>query len=241
MPVSRGRVGLLLLSVACLALFVGLAAWQVERRACKHALIAQVDARIHAEPVEAPGPDHRPTTQDAYRRVQATGRFIAGRDTFVRAATDLGSGYWVMTPLRRPDGTIVLINRGFVSGDDRSRIADVTTEPATAPATGLATITGLLRLSEHGRGFLSHDDPATDRWVTRDVDAIAKARGLQRVAPYFIDADAGPVEAPPRTRPVGGLTVVAFSDNHLLYAIVWSVLALVCLVAVVRVIRHPPA
>ena len=46
---------------------------------------------------------------------------------------------------------------------------------------------------------------------------------MSRTAPYFIDADATPN---PGGWPVGGLTIVAFPDNHLVYAITWYVLAL---------------
>ena len=38
---------------------------------------------------------------------------------FARAGTELGDGYWVMTPLAQDDGTVVLVNRGFVPADKR--------------------------------------------------------------------------------------------------------------------------
>jgi cytochrome oxidase assembly protein ShyY1 len=50
------------------------------------------------------------------------------------------------------------------------------------------------------------DDPVADRWFSRDVAAIAAARGLNDVAPFFIDADAAP---DPGGAPLGGPTVVA--------------------------------
>ncbi|GJD73206.1 SURF1 family protein [Methylobacterium goesingense] len=216
--------GLVILGILGLALVAGLTAlgtWQVQRRAWKHALIAQVEGRIHADPAEAPGPAEwtgLTPEADAYRRVRATGRLRHDRETLVQAVTDLGGGFWVMTPLERADGTILLINRGFVPADRR--------DPASRPepgGTGPTTVTGLLRLSEPGGGFLRKNDPAGGRWYSRDVAAIAEARGLTRAAPYFIDADATPN---PGGWPVGGLTIVAFPDNHLVYAITWYVLAL---------------
>ena len=84
------------------------------------------------------------------------------------------------------------------------------------------TVTGLLRASEPGGGFLRANDPARDRWYSRDVAAIARARGLGEVAPFFIDADATPN---PGGYPVGGLTVVAFRNDHLVYALTWFGLA----------------
>jgi surfeit locus 1 family protein len=88
------------------------------------------------------------------------------------------------------------------------------------------TITGLLRASEPGGGFLRANDPATDRWFSRDTAAIGRARGLSRVGGFFIDADATPN---PGGYPVGGLTVIKFRNAHLVYALTWFGLAVLCL------------
>lgn len=245
-PAAAGRRGaayylLLLLLVSLAAGFGALAVWQVERRAWKHALIERVDERVRAPVVEAPGPSRWPAigrVDDEYRHVVASGTWIAGHDTFVRAVTVFGSGFWTLTPLRRTDGTVVLVNRGFVSDDRRARVA------TTPPSDGPVRIVGLLRMSEPGGGFLQRNDPAADRWFSRDVAAIATRRNLSAVAPYFIDADADPdgIEAAAaRGGPVAGLTVVAFTDNHLLYAAIWSVLAAMCVAAAHLLMRRPPS
>jgi surfeit locus 1 family protein len=54
------------------------------------------------------------------------------------------------------------------------------------------------------------------------VAAIAASQRLHNVAPYFIDAERKPGDASP---PVGGLTVVDFPNNHLVYALTWGTLA----------------
>ena len=75
-------------------------------------------------------------------------------------------------------------------------------------------------LSEPGGAFLRTNDPAADRWYSRDIAAIAARRELGRVAPYFIDA------SDPRSGwPRGGLTVVRFRNSHLVYALTWFGLA----------------
>ena len=94
-----------------------LGTWQVERLAWKRDLISKVDARAHAAPVPAPRAAEWPalTPDNAeYRRVSASGSYLYDKQTLVQAATELGSGYWVMTPLRLDSGDIVLVNRGFV-------------------------------------------------------------------------------------------------------------------------------
>ena len=202
---------------------VALGVWQLERRMWKHELIAAIETRVHAPPVAAPGPDRwgRVTAaKDAYRRVTATGQFRHDRETLVQAVTDRGAGYWVMTPLETPDFTL-LVNRGFVPKGRSDTAAR-----AAGNVAGTTTVTGLLRISEPDGAFLRSNDPAADRWYSRDVAAIAKARGLDKSAPYFVDADSA---ANPGGYPVGGLTVIRFADNHLVYALTWFALAVLAL------------
>ena len=173
-----------------------------------------------AAPVPPPGPAawSRVTAQsDAYRRVRVAGVFQNDRETLVQAVTDLGPGFWVMTPLRTASGEEILVNRGFVPPD---RAAAATRTPGLP--IGPLTVTGLLRISEPHGGFLRANQPALGRWYSRDVAAIARARDLPNVAPYFIDADATPT---PGGWPCGGLTVIRFHNSHLVYALVWFALA----------------
>ena len=227
MKLRRAVPAALLLMLA--AGFVALGIWQVERRAWKHALIDAVATRSTAAPVAAPAPGVAVSAEgDAYRHVRVTGRLLHDRETLVRAVSDLGSGYWVVTPLDTGRFT-VLVNRGFVPPDRR----DAATR-AAGNAAGQVTVTGLLRVTEPGGGFLRSNDAAADNWYSRDVAAIAAARGLSNPAPYFIDADAAPN---PGGWPRGGLTVLRFSDNHLGYALTWFALALLSLGAIWLVLR----
>ncbi len=128
------------------------------------------------------------------------------------ALTARGPGAWVLTPLMSSQG-IVLVNRGFVPNDN--------TVGRDKPM-GEVTITGLLRLSEPKGRFLRPNQPALERWYSRDVTALAAARGLGAVAPFFVDAEAYDVEG----YPIGGLTVVQFRNTHLIYALTWFGLAM---------------
>lgn len=193
--------------VALVLLFAGLGVWQVERLQWKRALIAQVEARLAAAAV--PPPAGAGEAQE-YTRIVAEGRWVQGRDVYVQAVTELGGGYWVMTALDTAAGRI-LVNRGFVPPDRRGRVA-----PPVEPV----RLGGLLRLTEPGGGFLRANDPAADRWYSRDVAAIAAAKGLGRVAPWFLDAGANGDDWPR-----GGLTVVRFRNAHLQYALTWFAMA----------------
>jgi len=224
---ARLGAAVILISIAALASAVVLGAlgvWQVKRLFWKLDLIERVERRVNADPVAVPGPsawgDLTPDVSE-YLKVRATGRFLRGKETLVQAVTDLGAGYWVLTPLETTQGFTLLVNRGFVPAERRDVAAR-----AEAAIDGETTVTGLLRVTEPGGGFLRRNDPAGDRWYSRDVGAIASARGLHETAPYFIDAGAAP---DPGAVPVGGLTRVTFANNHLVYAVTWFTLALMAL------------
>ncbi|MGO7956318.1 SURF1 family protein [Rhizobium leguminosarum] len=221
-------VCLVLLAAALSAL----GTWQVERLAWKRDLVARVDQRVHAPPVPAPAQaDWKKVdaTDDEYRRVTAVGTLANDKETLIYASTALGPGYWVMVPLTLADGTSILVNRGFVPTERR--------DPATrreGQPSGPVEITGLMRMTEPKGSLLQSNDVAADHWYSRDVAAIAEKRDVSAPAPYFIDADA---TANPGGLPVGGLTVIAFPNNHLLYAITWYGLAAMVLALLVFILR----
>ncbi|MCM2293230.1 SURF1 family protein [Allorhizobium sp. BGMRC 0089] len=227
------KLGLILFLLFATIVFVGLGVWQVQRLGWKEALIARVDSRIHATAQPAPAQAQWPEItrdKDEYRHVKVTGIYLNQDERLVYASTDLGPGYWVVTPLKQADGSYVLINRGFVPLDKK--------DPATRPGSQIdkaVTVTGLLRMSEPGGGFLRANKPDQDRWYSRDVVAMARKDGLAPVAPYFIDADKS---ATSDTLPVGGLTQVHFPNNHLQYALTWFAMAIMSLGFVVYILRY---
>lgn len=223
--VGKRRVGAARLvfagALALIALVAaGLGVWQVQRRSWKLNLIARVEARIHAEPVAAPGAVEWPLLDAAdaeYRRIVLQGRYIDSPETLTMAVTERGPGFWVLAPFRSEAGFTVLVNRGFVPEDKRGP------EDRRPVAGEQARVVGLLRLTEPGGGFLRANDPAGGRWYSRDVAAIASARRLGVIAPYFVDADA---VSEPGPLPQGGMTQISFRNAHLVYALTWFCLAL---------------
>jgi surfeit locus 1 family protein len=195
----------------------------VRRLHWKHDLIARVDARVHAAPVDLP-PASRltsasPGTLD-YLRVRLSGTYAGSQTALVRAATDLGTGYWTMTPMRLEDGRTVWVNRGFVPAGTTAAQAGKGT-----PA-GPVEVVGLVRSSEPGGSLLQSNRPQDDRWYSRDVVALSQARKTGPTAPVFVDAQTETASAPAGPpSPVPGLTVIRFPDNHLQYALTWFALA----------------
>ena len=221
--------------------FVGLILlgnWQVRRYHLKLKIAHDIATRVHAPPVDSPGPAQWPRVADGdlqYLHVTLRGRFI-GSQTLVRGSSSKGYGYWAMAPLRTDRGFIVLVNRGYVAPEPSGM-------PATAkiePPRGEVTLTGLLRLTEPRGGFLRHNQPEKDLWYSRDVAAIAAAAHLpaDQVAPYFVDAEASTANTAAPNWPMPGLTSIHLYNHSFGYAVTWYLLALGTLLAMGVVIRH---
>lgn len=255
----------LLIASMAFAGFCALGIWQVERRAWKLDLMDRVAQRIHAPavaPLERGDWNTISASRDEYRRVRLRGTYLHAQSALVQASTILGTGYWVMTPLRLDDQSVVLVNRGFVPQAQRNG----PWRHRQAP-TGEVTLTGLIRLTEPRGGFLRDNRPEENRWFSRDVQQIGQSRGLSQLAPYFVDADgpgassvpgmpaatpsnggepalatatsaSGQLHIADEHLPVAGLTVVSFSNNHLMYAITWFGLAILVILAVCYVWRE---
>lgn len=214
-----------LAALAGVAVLVTLGLWQLDRREWKNDLLARIEARIHAPPGDVVAEADWPAwdaAEDEYRRVRVAGVFAHDKATLVRGNAprdrqgNVRAGFFVLTPLMRDDGSTLLVNRGFVPEELR----DPARRPGSQPG-GRVSVTGLMRASQARGPFVPEDDPQKGEWFTRDIAAIAATRGLTRVAPFIVDADASTTAAWPR----GGLTVVSFPNNHLEYALTWFGLA----------------
>jgi surfeit locus 1 family protein len=225
-PPRRSWLGLLLPALLAFSVLIGLGTWQVERKAWKEALIATLTERLAAPPQALPAPatwQNLDPASDEYRRVKFTALFDNAAEALIYGAASAfrpdvsGPGYWVFTPARLTDGSLVLVNRGFVPEDRK--------EPksrAGGQISGPVEIAGALRWPDTRHWFTPNDDAAHNLWFTRDPRAIAAAKGLGAVAPFFVEMEA-PV--PPGGLPSPGKIVVNLPDNHLQYAITWYGLA----------------
>ena len=208
-----------------LAILLALGLWQLERKAWKEDLIAQIEARAHGAPgeivPEAQWPEWRAAT-DEFRHLRVTGTFLHEKEIAVHGLlSQRGSalqGFYVFAPLRLPSGANVLVNRGFVPGELRDPARHGQPQPA-----GETTVSGLVRAPEVRGWFMPENQPGRDEWFIRDVAQMAEARGLERVAPFWIDADPVP-NATGWPRP--GQTNLTIPNNHLGYALTWFGIAL---------------
>ncbi|GAA4657900.1 SURF1 family protein [Bartonella pachyuromydis] len=222
-----------MLCVCFFLLFSALGVWQIQRLNWKTNLIASANQRVHLPPIKAPSQNqwsHITFEKDEYQPVVITGQFLTDKNIFVIAIAQDTTGYWVLTPLQTADNSLTFINRGFIPMDARHDFQNSEQSQTNAPPhqnsvtqTKQTTIIGLLRMSERNGFFPRKNNPDKNLWYTRELPAMAEKLGLSTVAPYFIDA--GEKTAMQGALPIAGLTVVQFSNNHLVYAITWFTLA----------------
>lgn len=241
---SRSTFTKAVLALAGIALFISflsLGTWQVQRRAWKLDLIERIDQRVHTSSVAAPAAADWPRVgkeTHEYLPVTVQGRWLEGRSVLTQAVSELGAGFWLLTPLQQADGTQVLVNRGFVPTAERKAFAERIAAAASDAAADPVVVTGLLRLSEPKGGFMRENAAAEDRWHSRDVAAIAAAKGLDQAAPFFIDQGLPGQPVAENQWPRPGMTVIQFSNTHAVYALTWYGLALMVLLAAWLVVRH---
>jgi surfeit locus 1 family protein len=224
---GRSWLGLLVPAIIAFAILIGLGVWQVQRKAWKEGLIASLTERLAAPPRELPAAAAWPQldqASDEYRHVGFNATFDHGHEALVFAAAsafrpDVTSpGYWIFTPAHLADGSIVIVNRGFVP--------DVRRDPGTRSGgqiAGPVEITGVMRWPDR-HWFTPNDDPAHNLWFARDPAAIAAAKGLGGVAPFYVEQE---TPVPPGGLPQPGKLEVSLPDNHLQYAVTWFGLAAV--------------
>jgi surfeit locus 1 family protein len=238
----RTWLGLLVPAVLAFAVLIALGTWQIERKAWKEQLIAELTERLAAPPVALPVASSWPGLDragDEYRRVKFSAEFDNAKEALIYGAASpfrpdvSGPGYWVFTPARLGDGSFVMVNRGFVpQGRD---------DPRTRPEgeiTRSVEITGAMRWSDTRHWFTPRDDPAHNLWFARDPAGIAGAKGLAGAAPFYVEQEA-PV--PRGGLPHPGKLVVGLPNNHLQYAVTWYGIAAVLLVVFVAWARSAAA
>jgi surfeit locus 1 family protein len=214
----RDIVGATVLAIIGTAILIALGAWQLERKARKEGLIADLNARLSVAPQSLPSSPEQP--RDEFRRVKLRAQFLPGEQALVYTAGSAlrpdvsGAGYWVLALARVDSGGVVVINRGFAAAG---------TKGVTPPAPpGETEIIGVLRWPEQSGMFTPRDEPHHNLFYSRDPEAIARAKGWGAVAPYYIEQESPQLAGAPRAGPL----VVKLPNNHLQYAITWFGLAL---------------
>jgi surfeit locus 1 family protein len=204
-PVTRRLIAPLVLGLVGVAVLLSLGAWQVRRLEWKTAILAEIEARLAADPVPVPSaPD---PVADRYLRVRAEGRLLPGEIHVYTSGPGLGVGYRVIAPMALADGRRILLDRGFVP---------IEAKDAPRPP-GPIAVTGNLVWPEEGA---PRPDLGRNIWIARDVPLMAETLGTE---PVLVVAAASDAPEPPVPQPV----TPNIPNDHLSYAITWFGLAAV--------------
>lgn len=221
----RSLLAPLLATLIALAILVTLGTWQLQRKTWKEDLLRQIETRAHGAPGKIV-PEARWATwraaEDEFRRVQLEGTSRVDQMVAVGGLAELRArqatqGFYFFVPLVLADGATVFINRGFAPRELRQEA-----EAALRASPPKGSVVGLVRAPETRGLFMPENIADRDSWWVRNLDDMTRARGLSRVAPFYIDAVAG---ENPGEWPKGGQTQLALPNNHLQYAVTWFGLA----------------
>lgn len=200
----------LVLGLVGASILVGLGAWQLQRLTWKEAILAEIDARITAEPGALP--DHPDPATDLYLPVEVNGRFTGEDLDVLVSRKGQGAGYRVIAAFETDTGRRILIDRGFLPEALRN----------IARAEGAAQVFGNLHWPDEVDSYTPAPDAARKIWFARDLPAMAAELGTEE-ALVVMWASTYPGDAV-QPLPVDS---AAIPNDHLQYAITWFLLAVV--------------
>lgn len=211
---------LIIVGLGGAAILLSLGFWQLQRLAWKEALIADINARILADPVSLPAqPD--PQT-DAFLPVTVTGTFEGDTLRVLVSQKEVGAGYRLITALETVNDRI-LVDRGFVSVDDKS----------VPTPEGLVTVTGNLHWPQETDRFTPEADFDLNIWFARDVDDLAAALAAEPI--LVVARDLSVPDSVVTPLPVDTSRI---PNDHLNYAITWFSLAAIWLAMSILFMRR---
>lgn len=214
-------------AVAC----VWLSHWQFDRnteRAAKNAVIEQnYDAKpVTLEELLAKG---EVTKQDEWKPVRVSGHYDTTAQLLARNRPHGGtSAFEVLTPLRLSDGTVVVIDRGWVPPGEGPEPDAVPTPPSEE-----VTVIGRVRLSEplppSGRGAPEGQVP------TINVPLIAQSSGPTTLRSFYLLRQSENPAA--EVTPHDLVAPTTDPGPHLSYAVQWILFAVMGFAFIFYMIR----
>lgn len=214
----RQNLFLILIGLLGAAILCGLGVWQVQRLNWKQQVLAEIDARIGADPVAVPVAPSQ--AQDKYLPVEATGEIQDGEILVYVSVKHVGPGYRVIAPFLVDDRRI-MIDRGFLPVDKRNADRDL----------GVYDVVGNLHWPDEKDGFTPDPDLAQGIWFARDVPAMASTLGTEPVLLVAATRTSSSITPLP-------VDTTGIPNDHLQYAITWFLLALVWIVMSVHFFRR---
>lgn len=230
---SRRWLGYLALVVVFAVACTFLALWQLARREDARAEVTRVDTNWATSP--------RPVGEvltnlevfdadDKWVSVELTGRYLVGDQLLVRGRPMNGSpGFEVLVPLLLADGTVFVVDRGWLPAGNERDAPDAVPVPPTGELTVVARL-------KPGEPVVPGRSAPEGQIATIHLPDIAQRVGL----PTFTGAyGLLTTESPaPATRPAAVMKPVPDEGPHLSYAFQWLVFGIMAFIALGWAVRQ---
>jgi cytochrome oxidase assembly protein ShyY1 len=211
---------------------VGLGIWQLDRREEKVAEITLIQTNFDATPVALSDLVPSPASSDPeaeWRPVIVEGTYAAADQVLVRNRTsELGPGFEILTPLVTNDGTVFVVDRGWVE----KSASGAGPAAVPSPPDGPVLVTARLRTGERS---IPGQSASANLVPTIELGALAERWGVPVYSHFYgeliTESPAAPAGAP--------LAKPSTSEgNHLSYAFQWMVFAILGIIALLWAIRR---
>lgn len=197
----------LLLGLGGFAILCSLAIWQVQRLQWKQDVLAKIDAKITEAPIQIPLFPKQEI--DNYLSVEVEGKIQEGELFVLGSRSGIGPGFRVVVPFEF-NGRRILLDRGFIPESARKANRSI----------GSHKVIGNLQWPDE-MDTLFTPEPEDELWFARDVESMARSLDTEpvllvtkQIIPSSIEILPWPVDKS------------AIPNNHLNYAITWSLLAI---------------
>ncbi len=221
-------IGFHLLCLAAIVAMVNLGLWQLGRLDEKQTFNDRVTAHDAAEPVPLTAELLTGEPNDLiFRRVEAIGSYLPSPQfEMVNVTQDSTTGRNVVNAFQLSDGSLVLVNRGFVP----------TGSAVPAPPTGEVAVLARLKAGQTARTGQPRDDGSAELTEIRRVDLAALAQQFdQPIAPMFLDLLQSTPAEPSAVSPVAFPNLS--EGPHLSYTIQWFIFTICVAVGWVFAVR----
>jgi len=217
----------LIFSLGGILTTLALGTWQIQRLIWKEGLIAATEQAATLDPLrELPTEGYK---EKQFHKVRVSGHYLDDPQFHIAARYHKSQlGYHVITPFKTSNGTLVLVNRGWIPADQKQQ--------SFAPPAGSREITGIIRVGADRNPFTPASQPERNIWFGRDVELMAREAKIDAL-PYMLDLVE---QTPEKTYPIAFDGSIKLRNDHLSYVIIWYSLAAGILVIALVYHRKKP-
>jgi surfeit locus 1 family protein len=212
---------MIVLATIFISLFIRLGFWQIQRSDEKVHMIAAEEALAKQEPIDWHEGQKAP---EQYQRITVNGTYLPKVFLLDNQHHQHQFGYDVLSPLQLTDGSVVMVDRGWVPGESTRR-----SFPEVQTPQGLLNVHGSAYFPGKNQWVLGAGTEEKERGITilEILDAKLVSQLLQKkVYPFIIRLDKQDAYGFVREWAIVSMP----PQRHLAYALQWFAMALVILI-----------